>query len=85
MKHNKSLQAVELMRNENLSAYAAAKRLNISPQSVYKMLDKLESATLCPCCGQPVPEGVNIVGSSPPPERSEVPERKPVKKRTPKK
>lgn len=56
---SKTMQAVALVE-QGMTAYAAAKQLDISPSAVTRALQRREGKQLCPCCGQIVREGFKI-------------------------
>lgn len=60
---SKTMQAVELVTAEGLSAYAAAKQMGINPSAVTRALQRREDKSICPCCGQVVREGYSIDSS----------------------
>ena len=51
----KTEQAIELMKVTGMSAYAAAKRVGISPVAVYNKLN--DTTPRCPHCGQKIRKG----------------------------
>lgn len=57
---SKTMQAMDLIKEEGLSAYAAAKRLGINPSAVTRALQRREDKAICPCCGQVVREGYDV-------------------------
>lgn len=57
---SKTMQAMGLVKDEGLSAYAAAKRLGISPSAVTRALQRREDKEVCPCCGQVVRDGYAV-------------------------
>ena len=60
---SKTMQAVQLVEDEGLTVYAAAKRVGIHDSAVHKALKRREGKAICECCGQvirgqaPVPSG----------------------------
>lgn len=51
----KTAQVIEYLKaNPETSVYAAAKKFDAAPASVYRRLKQLES--VCPCCGQTIKE-----------------------------
>lgn len=49
---SKTMQAVQLVRDEALSPYAAAKRVGINASAVHRALARREGRAVCPCCNQ---------------------------------
>ena len=57
---SKTMQAVDLVLNEEYTAYAAAKALGINQSAVHRALKRREDKTICPCCSQVVQEGFYV-------------------------
>lgn len=57
---SKADQAIAYMNKYDVTVYAAAKVLEVSPSAVYRRIEQLRSRAgqRCPCCGQNVPETV---------------------------
>ena len=55
-KDSRTQEALRLMRDEGITAYAAAKRVNppLTTTTVHNAWRK--SQGICPCCGQRLPE-----------------------------
>lgn len=51
-KDSKTQQALQLMRDEGISAYGAAKRVGLTTTTVHNAWRK--SQGICPCCGQKI-------------------------------
>jgi hypothetical protein len=49
---SKTDQAIDYMKAEGVTAYAAAQKFGIGAAPIYKRLKLLASADRCPCCGQ---------------------------------
>jgi hypothetical protein len=47
---SKTMQAMDLIKDEGLSAYAAAKRLGINPSAVTRALQRREDKSICHAC-----------------------------------
>lgn len=57
---SKTMQALDLITNSGISAYAAAKEVGIHASAVHRALKRREEKTICPCCNQVVQEGFFI-------------------------
>ena len=57
---SKTMQAVELVLDQGLTVYAAAKQVGINQSAVHRALQRREDREICPCCGQVVREGFSI-------------------------
>jgi hypothetical protein len=57
---SKTMQAVDLVLNEEYTAYAAAKALGINQSAVHRALKRREDKIICPCCSQVVQEGFYV-------------------------
>ena len=57
---SKTMQAVELVLDQGLTVYAAAKQIGINQSAVHRALQRREDKDVCPCCGQVVREGFSI-------------------------
>jgi hypothetical protein len=51
---SKTMQALRLIDDEGLTAYAAAKRLGISAAAITRAQQRRAGREICPCCGQVV-------------------------------
>jgi predicted DNA-binding protein (UPF0251 family) len=51
---SKTMQALQLVDDEGLTAYAAAKRLGISAAAITRAQQRRAGREICPCCGQVV-------------------------------
>lgn len=49
---SKTMQAIQLIDDEGLTAYAAAKRLGISAAAITRAQQRRAGKTVCPCCNQ---------------------------------
>lgn len=57
---SKTMQAVDLVLDQGLTAYAAAKQIGINQSAVHRALARREGKETCPCCGQVLREGFSI-------------------------
>lgn len=57
---SKTMQAVDLVLNQNMTVYAAAKQIGVDQAAVRRALTRREDKDLCPCCGQVVREGFSV-------------------------
>lgn len=57
---SKTMQAVELVLDQGMTVYAAAKQIGINQSAVHRALQRREDREICPCCGQVVREGFSI-------------------------
>lgn len=57
---SKTMQAVDLVLNNGMTAYAAAKEVGINASAVHRALKRREEKLICPCCNQVVQEGFYI-------------------------
>lgn len=57
---SKTMQAVDLVLNEGLTAYAAAKRVGVHQSAVHRAIQRRDDREICPCCQQVVREGFSI-------------------------
>ncbi len=57
---SKTMQAVELVLNSGMTAYAAAKEVGINASAVHRALKRREEKLICPCCNQVVQEGFYV-------------------------
>ena len=49
---SKTMQALDLVLDNGLTAYAAAKQVGINQSAVHRALKRREGKDLCPTCGQ---------------------------------
>ncbi len=49
---SKTMQAVDLVLDQGLTVYAAAKQLGINQSAVHRALARREGREVCPCCNQ---------------------------------
>lgn len=49
---SKTMQALDLVLDDGLTAYAAAKQVGINQSAVHRALKRREGKDLCPSCGQ---------------------------------
>lgn len=59
-KRSRTMQAVDLVLNEGLSVYAAAKAVNVHQSAVHRALARRNDKQICPCCGQVLREGYSV-------------------------
>lgn len=57
---SKTMQAVELVLEQGMTVYAAAKQVGVGQSVVHRALARREDKNLCPCCGQVVREGFAV-------------------------
>ena len=57
---SKTMQALQLIDDEGLSAYAAAKRLGISAAAITRAQQRRAGKQICACCGQVVRLGMTV-------------------------
>ena len=57
---SKTMQAVDLVLNDGMSVYAAAKEVGVHASAVHRALKRREEKLICPCCNQVVQEGFYI-------------------------
>jgi len=57
---SKTMQAVDLVLDQGLTVYAAAKQIGINQSAVHRALARREGKETCPCCGQVLREGFSI-------------------------
>lgn len=57
---SKTMQAVELVLDQGLTVYAAAKQVGVNQSAVHRALARREDKDVCPCCGQVVREGFAV-------------------------
>lgn len=57
---SKTMQAVDMVLSEGITAYAAAKAVGINQSAVHRALKRREDKTICPCCSQVVQEGFYV-------------------------
>lgn len=57
---SKTDQAIDYMKEHNVSGYAAAQHFGITAKAVNTKLRKLAAETRCPCCGQVVKDPSNL-------------------------
>lgn len=60
MTKSKTMQALDLVLKDGLTAYAAAKQVGINQSAVSRALARREDKDICPCCGQIVREGFRV-------------------------
>lgn len=55
---SKTQEALRLMREQNMTAYQAAKAVGATATTIYAAWNKqkAEQAGVCPCCGQKLPD-----------------------------
>ena len=62
MKRNRTKEALDLMKkNPEMTVYAAAKEVGMTPTSLYagkRRAEIAEKVERCQCCGQPLPKKV---------------------------
>lgn len=64
MPKSRTMKALDLVLQDGLTAYAAAKKVGISQSAVSRALSRREDKTICPCCGQVVREGFKVKAPS---------------------
>jgi hypothetical protein len=57
---SKTMQALDLILQDGLTPFAAAKQVGVHASAVYRALDRQQQKDLCPCCGQVVREGFEV-------------------------
>lgn len=60
MGKSKTMQAVDLVLNEGLTVYAAAKRIGVNQSAVHRALQRRDDKEICPCCQQVLREGFTV-------------------------
>lgn len=60
MGKSKTMQAVDLVLNEGLTVYAAAKKIGVNQSAVHRALQRRGDKEICPCCGQVIREGFSL-------------------------
>lgn len=60
MAKSKTMQALDLVLIDGMTAYAAAKKVGINASAVSRALARREDKKICPCCGQVVREGFKV-------------------------
>lgn len=59
-KRSRTMQAVDLVLNEGLSVYAAAKAVNVHQSAVHRAIQRRSDKNLCPCCRQVIRDGFDL-------------------------
>lgn len=57
---SKTMQALDLILQEGLTPFAAAKQVGVHASAVYRALERAEKKPICPCCGQVVRDGFEV-------------------------
>jgi hypothetical protein len=57
---SKTMQALDLILQDGLTPFAAAKQVGVHASAVYRALERAEKKPICPCCGQVVREGFEL-------------------------
>lgn len=60
MTKSKTMQALDLVLKDGLTAYAASKQVGISQSAISRALARREDKVICPCCLQVVREGFKV-------------------------
>lgn len=60
MPKSKTMQALDMVLIDGMTAYAAAKKVGINPSAVTRAIQRREDKKICPCCGQIVREGFKV-------------------------
>ena len=60
MAKSKTMQALDMVLIDGMTAYAAAKKVGINPSAVTRAIQRREDKKICPCCGQVVREGFKV-------------------------
>lgn len=61
---SKTMQALDLVLDQGLTVYAAAKKIGVNQSAVHRALQRREDREICPCCGQIVREGFSVDSSA---------------------
>ena len=61
---SKTMQAIDLVTEDKLSVYAAAKQLDINPSAVHRAIARRVDKDICPCCHQVIRNPVQHLTSS---------------------
>ena len=59
-KRSRTMQAVDLVLDEGLTVYAAAKAVNVHQSAVHRALNRRGDKEICPCCAQVIREGFGV-------------------------
>ena len=59
-KRSRTMQAVDLVLDEGLTVYAAAKAVNVHQSAVHRALNRRGDKEICPCCKQVIREGFGV-------------------------
>lgn len=57
---SKTMQAVDLVLDQGLTVYAAAKQIGINQSAVHRALARRDGKETCPCCSQVLREGFTV-------------------------
>ncbi len=57
---SKTMQALDLILQEGMTPFAAAKQAGVHASAVYRALERQQQKPICPCCGQVVREGFEV-------------------------
>lgn len=57
---SRTMRAVDLVLDEGMTVYAAAKACNVNQSAVHRAMARRNAKELCPCCGQVVREGFGV-------------------------
>lgn len=57
---SKTMQAVEMVLNDGLTVYAAAKKVGVQQAAVHRAIQRREEKPICPCCSQIVRAGFYV-------------------------
>lgn len=59
-KRSRTMQAVDLVLDEGLTVYAAAKAVKVHQSAVHRALNRRGDKEICPCCKQVIREGFDV-------------------------
>jgi transposase-like protein len=46
------MQAIDLVLDEGLTVYAAARQIGVNESAVHRAMDRRKDKEICPCCNQ---------------------------------
>lgn len=61
---SKTMQAINLVTEDKMSVYAAAKQLDINPSAVHRAIARRADKEICPCCHQVIRNPIQNLTSS---------------------